>query len=606
MAAAFAVLQGFDLVAEALHLPSWVLTGLVLVALALLPVVAILAWIFDLTREGLVRTPATERTPFRWTAPRTAAVGVTLIVLLTTGWLVLKPPPQNPGRVLVMPLQNRTGTPALDPLGEIAAEWIIESLVRASFVEVVDLNLALAAAASVTPGDAASTGAGTIVSGNYYREGDSLLFQVRVTRSDGTLLEALPPVRGPVANPTQGLLPLRDRVRGALAVHYDAQLSGFEGNAGAPPSYEAYRAYIDGLHHYLAGQYGTAAERFRAAVAADASFPRPLLWAAVASAFDSNQLAADSAWSRLAARETELSAYDRSHARFFRAILEGSLEEAYQSARGMLAAAPGSHDAAREVALSALRTWRPREALALLERMAAQPGVIREWDLYWYYRILALELTGDLQKALQVAREARRASSSGATNLAEAMILADLGRVSEVQALIETIPQNVADVFEAVTLVALRLRSDTLAAKRILDAAVQRGSGNPTFRRAWTLYLAGRYAESQQLADSIPTHSVSGIRNAERLGLQGALAVRRGDTLAARQSLNALQALPGVHYVEYTRARLHALLGEHDEAIRLIGRTSYDFILDVPTRIHPDFAALRGNPRFEALMRPQR
>ena len=112
---------------------------------------------------------------------------------------MLKPPARDPARVLVLPLQNRTAIPALDALGEIAAEWITESLVRAGFVEVVDLNVALAAAKTTT--QPAATGAGTIVSGNYYIEADSLLFQVRITRPDGTLLEALPPVRGSIARP---------------------------------------------------------------------------------------------------------------------------------------------------------------------------------------------------------------------------------------------------------------------------------------------------------------------------------------------------------------------------------------------------------------------
>jgi Tfp pilus assembly protein PilF/TolB-like protein len=56
--AAFGALQGADVVVSALGLPKSLMTGLVVLVIAGLPISAVLAWIFDLTPEGVVRTPA--------------------------------------------------------------------------------------------------------------------------------------------------------------------------------------------------------------------------------------------------------------------------------------------------------------------------------------------------------------------------------------------------------------------------------------------------------------------------------------------------------------------------------------------------------------------
>ncbi len=53
---AFAVLQGADLVLPALLLPGWTFRMLVVVVLFLFPIVLVLAWIYDLTPDGVRRT----------------------------------------------------------------------------------------------------------------------------------------------------------------------------------------------------------------------------------------------------------------------------------------------------------------------------------------------------------------------------------------------------------------------------------------------------------------------------------------------------------------------------------------------------------------------
>ena len=55
--AVFGALQGLDIMVTRLELPGVWMRWAVLLALAGLPVAAVLSWVFDWTREGLVRTP---------------------------------------------------------------------------------------------------------------------------------------------------------------------------------------------------------------------------------------------------------------------------------------------------------------------------------------------------------------------------------------------------------------------------------------------------------------------------------------------------------------------------------------------------------------------
>ncbi|MFN2344948.1 MAG: BTAD domain-containing putative transcriptional regulator, partial [Dermatophilaceae bacterium] len=93
----------------------------------------------------------------------------------------------DPKRVLVAPFENRTGERELDPVGHMATDWIIQGLSQTGLVEVVPftatLNSARLGPSFLDPGDTAErvatlaheTGAGLVIAGSYYLEGDSLV-----------------------------------------------------------------------------------------------------------------------------------------------------------------------------------------------------------------------------------------------------------------------------------------------------------------------------------------------------------------------------------------------------------------------------------------------
>ncbi len=170
----------------------------------------------------------------RW---QTALLGGAGVILLAVAGLVLfarRGPALDPRRVVVAVLENHTGDPMLEPLGHMAADWVTQGLARTGRVEVVP-----ATAASTHAGRpqaighidavqvralASLTGAGTVVAGAYYRQGDSVRFQLQVIDAKrGTVLRALDPVGAPRTTPLEAVEAVRQRVTAVFDTLFSPQ-----------------------------------------------------------------------------------------------------------------------------------------------------------------------------------------------------------------------------------------------------------------------------------------------------------------------------------------------------------------------------------------------
>jgi len=141
--------------------------------------------------------------------------GATAAALGTVGLLLLgnRAPALDPRRVVVAGFEDLSGDPTLAPLGHIAADWLTQALARRGGLEVVPGAAASHLDAADIRALASRTGAGTVVSGAYYSEGDSVRFHVQVIDATrGTVLRGVEPVGAPRRAPTQAAEALRGRL----------------------------------------------------------------------------------------------------------------------------------------------------------------------------------------------------------------------------------------------------------------------------------------------------------------------------------------------------------------------------------------------------------
>src|SRR5256886_6286509 len=125
------------------------------------------------------------------------------------------------------------------------------------------------------------TGAGTVVSGAYYVQADSIRFQVQISAAwDGTVLRALEPVGGPISQPLTVVEAVRQRVMAALATLFDSRLSLWAKAHGQPPTFAAYQEFIQGLDRMVQFDSRGAIQHFRRAAQEDTTFRLPLIFAA--------------------------------------------------------------------------------------------------------------------------------------------------------------------------------------------------------------------------------------------------------------------------------------------------------------------------------------
>ena len=152
-AGAFGVLQGVDVLVDALRLPAALTTVTALVALAGFPLVCVLSWHFVLTREGFVRTAApTEREieqiveqsrARRWPSGVAALLG---IVVFAGGawWTLLRDVGPPDASVAVLPFADMSAAGDQEYFGDGMAEEILHALVRVPGLRVTSRTSAFA------------------------------------------------------------------------------------------------------------------------------------------------------------------------------------------------------------------------------------------------------------------------------------------------------------------------------------------------------------------------------------------------------------------------------------------------------------------------------
>jgi tetratricopeptide (TPR) repeat protein len=527
-------------------------------------------------------------------------------------------------RVAVAPIENQTGDSALAPVGGLASDWITHGLTEAAFAEVVDPETIRSVwrTAPTARGLAAATGARLVVSGSYYREGDSLRFAARITdAAEGKLLRALPLVSAPAANPRQAVAALRERVLGAVGGLLDVHAATWAVSSSLPPSLAAYERWSAGLEHQHRSEWREAIPAFLAATRLDSTYVEPLIWAAVAYKELGVYASADSLLRVAEGRSERLTRAERYTVKGQQAQLRGAWADALQAERDRVRVTPASATALVSLGWAAVRVNRPREAVAALTRLDPERPPVRQ--LPWYANLLAQahHQLGDYPAELGVAMRGRRLHPDHLSPLAaEARALAALGRVGDAGRRLQEaldLPLSAGATPGAVMrMVGAELRThghEAAARGAFAQALTWHESRPPQERstaasRAWlaaVLYDSGRWAEARALFDRLATEQP---REVDHRGYLGALAARRGDRAAALAADRVLAAWRGDYLLgrhTYWRARIAALSGERERAVALLREALQQGRTYLVLHAESDFAPLRDLPAFQELVRPK-
>src|SRR6266700_1627660 len=146
-------------------------------------------------------------------------VGAASILVAAVAFLLRagRRPVLDPRRVVVARFEDLSGDPHLAPLGRLAADWVTQGLARRGTVEVVPAAGSGHLDARGIQALAAEAGAGTVISGSYFKEGDSVRFQLQsIDAERGTVRRVLEPVSAPASAPLQAADIVRVRVTAML------------------------------------------------------------------------------------------------------------------------------------------------------------------------------------------------------------------------------------------------------------------------------------------------------------------------------------------------------------------------------------------------------
>jgi TolB-like protein/tetratricopeptide (TPR) repeat protein len=625
--AAFAALQSAQLLIDALHLPGWLLTGLTMLVLVALPIVLALAWVFDWTPEGVRRTegalPQPARAAGRPRAGGIAVVGAVTILALAAGAFVTfrSGSGADPRRVAVTVFENQTGDASLEPLGRMAADWITRSLTEARVFEVADAP-SFAAPDGAVPGQdagllwAGQSGAGTVVSGSYYRQGDTLLVTARIRDiRRGKVLREVGPVRAPVDEPLRAVERLGGMIAGGLAAILDADAPTMGGAGRQPPEYEAYRAFLEGEDAFYRAEYEDAIRHYHRATEIDPLYVGPILREAAAHNNHTGACAPILAAARaLAAAGARPSEYEQQYLASMEARCRGDAEAGYRAGRRMTELAPGSEWTAYYAALGAINSGRVREGVDALQRLDPARGFLARVALYHLWLARGLHRLGEYEEELEAIERGRlQHPGHSDLHLLDLRALAALGRGEELRRRLSELSGTLADtdVRDVMSLAEElswhdRPEMARSLAERVLERT-ERGAG-----RLRGLVAAGRIGQASALADSLaaagastqPDHAQGASAFSQpgasaQLGhVEAVLAAWLGDSTAAAA---ALQALGDAMGAEMARVEILTRLGRRQEAVRelrRLGPRGFD-----QAHARPALEPLRGYPPFEALLR---
>jgi hypothetical protein len=314
-------------------------------------------------------------------------------------------------RLVVVPLDNRTGDAAFDTVGLVASDWITNVLSGyAGAREVVPTTTTLAYmhSARLARHDllnralelARGTRAQIVVWGTFYRTGDSIRFNVEIQDLKTSLMiGSVPQIAAPVTN----VMPAIDRLRN-IVVREVLKTEWYNRPQLRPvPNLAAYQSFVTGLHHYVNRRYAAAGNAFAASRAQDTiSWLPHQIWLVDALRESRQFIAAETASRQLHGRRVTRA--DEARAMRARARLRMDRDESYSWA-SMLPLQNRADDMAQyEFAVEALASAKPRAARRAFSELRGHVGFLHGRPEFFLHHAAAYHLFASHHQELRVVR----------------------------------------------------------------------------------------------------------------------------------------------------------------------------------------------------------
>ena len=565
---------------------------------------------------------------------RRAMLAATIVLGIAVGILAWfgvhrrgsKAPTVAPHRVVVAAFRNRTGDASLDPVGVMAADWIARGLAGTGVVDVAGTSTELEARAGIGMGKTETSletlgrqaRAGIVISGAFYKQGDSLLMQADFTDvARNRLMQTVGPVSTASIRPLDGIERLRQRVTGALGPLIDSTLAGAAEMTSRPPSFDAYQEFLRGEALFYTDQ-SAAVDAYLRTSRLDSAYAYPLLRALSVMGNSRRLVEADSLTRVASRRRTLMSAYENAYLDAIVTTLHADAKAHLAATERMAAAAPNSDFAHYLQAYALEQMGRFHRCVDVLATLDPEGGALRgRLYLYTYYTgcLHGLDMYA---RELEVARRGEHQYPERLPAMANvALVLAAQGRTDEVLSIVESMkPGQVEGSVSSLRVIAEALaesrahdqRSTTARLEPVLRAAVFAFAGplpGATFyHAAVALAMLGDWKQLQQVADTLVG---SNPLEPLPLGLLGLAAAKLGDTAVARAADARLEALRQQHgYIDNvlaSRALIAAALGDRQRAVALLKSTTSGGVGSRSWHTSPIFPLLRDYPPFQELLK---
>ncbi|HZS59201.1 MAG TPA: hypothetical protein VFA43_08025, partial [Gemmatimonadaceae bacterium] len=453
-------------------------------------------------------------------------------------------------------------------------------------------------------------GASTLVSGSYYRSGDSLLFIASVVDvASANVVRSVGPLAASIARPTDGVEATRSRVLTSLASVLDPRFAAAWNAAIAPPPYEAYSPYIAGISQFWFGSTVRAESLFALAVSRDTTFDAAMVSLAIAAGNLGDCVMTDSIARAPRFHRHAVDPLDALGIKIAVARCHGRNEELLRLVIERSHLIPPSSP--MQVGTANAELWANRPALAVQALRGMNPATDLDWlpdsdhVAYWGSLCEAYHDLGQYDSELVAAnRQTSRPTIDQVMN--RIIALAGLRRSAEALRLLDSsfamspepdlggglAPNTYGRVDftgtpATVGMFAARelmVHGDTSAAREAAASTIAWIDSRPTSERGsmefraykmWLQEVQGSLAAAIAGARALVTADTG---NVDFRGTLGGLAAATGDTTTASRSDAWLASLPvdrGSWGSSFYRARIAILLGHPDDGAALV-RESFE------------------------------